>query len=500
LHWLKAKWERGRAFVDGLGQRTRFAIVVVGVLLGVALVLGIQRIPAEETVEIRLKADKGTTSFQLLAEDDALSPACGCPAPAQDKQHWLGMSLPSMGFDLDVVRESSDDLAEHLWSLTAFSPNTGPIDWYGPPSRAVLLFAYAIHPGGKQGSYLYMGPASHLVVWSDKKVTVRQPRSEPYAAILPAAGGTTSFSPHEAPRARWGTRMNISTSAPERPAVDLAMGEEDAEILQRGPMVDVLGRSVDFVVRYTKRTRIWAASRLLTGARPGDRVTIVVMTPYALRLISHPVPLEWRKTFVDSSMGSFMRPQARGRVLLTESLPGYEVRLTGIVPPRPETWKAFANRSQKYDLISPLIKRTSLDPLEGPSYIPRKYGLPPVTSRTQIGVFGRIKEFKSTGVGGQAIVGTTPHAITRGQELKFSSKRGLISGAYLPTPLVSSGQETAQASIFGKAEVWIGGDLVSHLELLPAGLISALLGAIFGVIATQMYNRWTRQEDTDEET
>jgi hypothetical protein len=483
-----------------LGKRTRFVIAVVGVLLGVGLVLGIQRIPAEETVEFRLKADKGTTSFQLLAEDDALSPACGCPAPEQGEQHWLGMSLPSMGFDLDVAGEPSDEVAEHLWSLTAFSPNIGPIDWYGPPSRAVTLLAYAIHPGGKQGSYLYMGPASHLVVWSDKKVTVRQPRNEPYAAILPAAGGTTSFSSHEAPRAQWGTRMNVTTTAPERPAVDLAIGEEDVEILQRGPMVDVLGRSVDFIVRYTNRTRIWAASRLLTGARPGDRVAIVVMTPHALRLISHPVPWEWRNTFVNSSMGRSMRPQARDRILLNQSLPAYEVRLTGIDPPRPETWKAFANRAQKYDLMSPMIKQTSLDPIEDPSYIPRRYGLPPVTNRTQIGVFGRIKEFKSTGVGGQAIVDTTPHAITRGQELKFSSKRGLISGAYLPTPLVSSGQETAEASIFGKAEVWIGGDLVSHWELFPPALISALLGAIFGVIATQMYNRWTRQEDTDEET
>jgi len=482
-----------------LSRRTRFVIAVVGVLLGVGLVLGTQRIPVEETVELRLKADKGTTSFQLLAEDDALSPACGCPAPAQGEQHWLGMSIPSLGFDLDVASEPSDDVAEHLWSLTALAPNIGPIDWYGPPSRAVRLFAYAVHPGGKGGSYLYRGPASHLVVWSDKKVTVRQRRNDPYAAILPAAGGTTSFSPHEAPRAQWGNQMNVSTTAPERAAVDLAKGEEDAEILQRGPMVDVLGPSVDFIFRYTGRTRIWAASRPLTGARPGDRVVILVMTPYALRLIAHPAPREWRKTVLGSAMNRYGHPQARDRILLSQSLPAYEVRLTGIDPPRPETWKAFADRAQKYDLMSPMIKRTSLDPLEGPSYIPRRYGLPPVTSRTQIGVFGRIKEFKSTGVGGQAIVGTTPHAITRGQELKFSSKRGLISGAYLPTPLVSSGQETAQASIFGKAKVWIGGDLVSRLDLFSAALISALLGAIFGVIATQMYNRWTRQEDTDEE-
>jgi len=137
---------------------------------------------------------------------------------------------------------------------------------------------------------------------------------------------------------------------------------------------------------------------------------------------------------------------------------------------------------------------TQLDPLPTEVW-DWSYGLPPVTTRPQIGVFGYITRFDSTSVGGSAVIGSTPRTLPRGEELRFESVRGLGAGTYRFTPLVSSGQETTEASLSGEATVFLGGDLKSHPSWLPFVQISAWVPAIVWILLGIFLSWWFRREE-----
>jgi hypothetical protein len=494
-----------------MGPKQKVAVMALVFLAGGLAVYGLHRIPAEQRVDFELKAGQGTTEFSIAADSDAVSPGCGCGEPELEKQHWQGMSVPSVGFDLGVETEPSDELADRLWALTVFAPGIGPMDWYGFPGHSLWMSVIVTRPGGAFAP-LYAGPASHLLLMSDKDVSVAQPRKNPYAAILPAAGGMTTFSSHEAARTQWGSHVDISINSPKRPAAELEQRRLDPEVTQRGPMLDVLGPTVNFTLPYTKRTRMWAAGKPLMNAPPGGLLEVEVATPFALRLIPHPVQLEWQAALPTLGSPPVQRlsglhapdvsPLAAQRVPLKQSLPEYEVRVSNVESPDHGEWLAFAtrseNRERNHEMIPAMMGDSWMDPMSSANPW-NVYALPPVTKRQQIGVFGGIKNFKSTSVGGQVVVGSNSRPIPRGEKLEFISETGLSPGAYKMTPLVASGQETAKASIFGSAEVWIGGDLASHPDWFPwipfSAILGAILGGIVGVLFTEIFNRWIKKEE-----
>lgn len=476
-----------------MGRRERYGIAALVALASLGAYLIVNSIPGEQPVEFDLKAGQGTTSFSLAPEANAVSPGCGCSAPEFGKHPWEGMSVPSTGFDLSVDAPPTDDIARQLWSLTVLDPDTGTINWYGEPSHSLRMHVVAKHGDGSR-SVLFNGAASHFVLWTDEAVKVRQPVGNPYAAVLPAADGSTSFSSHEASRASWGAKVDIASEVPARPQADPSKACTDPEVGQRGAMVDVLGPTVRFSVPYTSRLRMWTAQKEVPSLHPGDSLTVSITTPFALRLIAHPVQRDWqgdlpnvwhRKLQKALTKGGFGSLASRGpllqeRLLLKEPLPPYVVRLIHLQAPRMGDWTSFARRSARRAVIPPMAKLVSLDG-NAPTW--EEHALPPISSRPQIGVFGRITAFDSTGVGGHAVIGSGSRPIARGQELRFHSDEGLGAGTYRLTPLVSSGQETVQASVFGTATVWIGGSVASHPGWFPWVPFGALVGAIVGFFA-----------------
>jgi hypothetical protein len=350
----------------------------------------------------------------------------------------------------------------------------------------------------------YVGPSSHFVLWTDEPVAVVQPAANPYAAVLPAAGGSTSFSSREASRENLNSSVDITSDAPARPEeADPSKGCTNPEVGQRGPMIDVLGPTVRFSVHRGARLRMWAAAEEIDDLMPGDSVSISVSTPFALRLIAHPVQREWqdalpqawtRKAKQALTYGAYGHlatesPYGQDRFFLKEALPPYELRMTNVQSPGRDDWAAFAKRSETNAVIPPMLGMTALD---GPDTRWEQHALPPVPPRPEIGVFGRITRFDSTSVGGNAVVGSVSHPIVRGQELRFESDDGLGAGIYHFTPLVSSGQETAEASIFGSASVWVADSVVSHPNWLPWVPFGAVLSALVGFLVAGIL-RWVRE-------
>lgn len=494
----------------GLGVAERVlvaALLVVGGFLAYHLLNGIE---AERTAEFNLtSAAQGTTSFSLQPQKGAVSPGCGCPNPEYGKHPWSGMSVPSTQFKLHVNAEPDDEIANGLWSLTALAPNTGPINWYGQPNHSVRLQVEAEDKNGSRRS-LFKGLASHFVLWTDRAVDVRQPAEYPYAAVLPAARGSTVFSSTEASRAQWGGTVDISSSTPARSEADPSEGCTVPEVGQRGPMFDVLGPTVRFSVPYTHRTRMWAALQEIPAATPGDELIISVTTPFAIRLIPHPVQREWQEALprawrqrLVSSIAESVRGEskaaggilAQDRFFLDEALPPYSVHLTHLQEPSRTQWSTFATMSSNREQVRAMMADTQMDPLDEAVWSYSEYGLPPVEPLPEIGVFGKITNFDSTSVGGAAVIASHSQTVARGEEVHFESKEGIGAGFYKFTPLISSGQETTEASIAGTATVWIGGGLASHPAWIPWDLFGVIFGAIVGALvggAVTAGLRWVR--------
>jgi hypothetical protein len=500
--WLKraaARWSLASGFLSRLGKRERLAIAVAVLSAAAIAYLLIDRIPGEQPAEFELQAHQGTSAIELKAEPESISPGCGCKDPTFGKHPWAGMSIPSTGFELDVAAPRSDDTASGLWSLTAMEPELGPIDWYGVPPHSLRMTVLASNGYGAK-RVLFRGPATHFVLWTDKPVSVEQPLSNPYAALLPAAGGTTTFISEEAARSEWGGHVDISSSAPERGEAEVRHRERSPEETQRGPMIDLLGPTVRFTLSYTSRTRLWAAMKEVKPAQPGETLTIYLRTPFSLRLFSHPVQLDWqvdlpgswRRNLEGWKAGEIPRWEmaqgqtGQGRFILNEPLPSYAVQLRHLSTPSRAAWRSFAGRSARRALIKPMLGEARMD--RG-HLITAEFALPPVSPRPQIGVFGQITDFNSSSVDGRAVIGPTAQSIPSGEELHFHSDGGVGAGIYHLSPLISSGQPTDRTAVAGDATVWIGGSVASHPDWFPWIPFGGLIGALLGVAVTAAF-RW----------
>ena len=507
---LKAGILKVGGLVTGLSRRQRWAIGLTALAIAGVAYFALPEIPGSQHIDLRLQAGQGTTSFSLAPEKAAISPGCGCPHPEYGAQPWEGMSVPSRRFQMDLEATPSDEISPNLWSLTAMAPNTGPINWYGEPNRAVWIYVEAQRPNGGWKTLFY-GATSHFMLWTPAPVSIHQAQNNPYMAVLPAAGGSTTFTSHEAARAQWANTVDVSTTTPPRGIASPKDAPSNPEIGQRGPMMDVLGPTVTLSVTDESQSRMWAGRREISGARPGEHILIYIETPFAVRLIPHPVQLDWESELAEAtsqegfanlfSAGSAEAkelPRGQGRVPLRESLPSYTVRMSHIDPPDSEAWASFARRSKTLETIPEMMGFTTLDPLPSMAWH-WSYGLPPVTSRPQIGVFGRITTFASTSVGGTAVIGSDPRAVPRGEKLHFDSDHGLEAGHYHFTPLISSGEETAKTSIYGDATIYIGGELASHPEWVPWGPLSAVATALLGILLAAGMNFWfgKRKEASD---
>jgi hypothetical protein len=477
-----------------LGRKARISIVLLIAIVVTSAYLVGTKLSSDKPVEFDFTSEPGKTTIGLASEPHAVSPGCGCMYPDFGKLPWYGMSVPSDRFDLGVAA-SDYSVDPHLWALTAMAPGPDETNWLGVPTQS-LQMKVMVYRNGRQRT-IFNKRATHFVLWTHHRVEVTQPPHNPYAAVLPAANGSTTFRSHEASRSELGGSIDISTSTPERPTfVSSGPDHLNPEMMQRGPMIDVLGPRIRFSTRYSRGLRLWAALHEIKGFKPGDLVTVVMRVPFSLRLIPSPVQLDWKVDLPgawpmireegDNTPGG---PRAQGRFLLTEPLPPYVVNLRNVSVPSASSWHRFARRSAHHVVVKPMLQVAPMDRWQA---IVEQYGLPPVSKRAQIGVFGRISYFESNDVSGRAVIGSKARPIATGTTVSFHSHDGLGAGVYRLTPLVSSGQTTDLATISGAATVTIGGDAVTHVawpSLIP---LAPIEGAIVGLIVAGVF-AWARK-------
>jgi hypothetical protein len=487
---------------------TKFQRYVIGALVLGAMVgayFFARSLPGSQQAEFDLLAEAGKTTISLYSKSDEISPGCGCLAPEFGRHPWVGMSLPSAGFDLGVVDQGGAGIDEGLWSLTMMQPDVAPTDWYSPPVESIRTKVEIQRRG--ESRRLFSGRTTYLVAWSDRRIGVEQSRTNPYAAILPAAGGQTTVSSREASRSQRGGALDLSAEAPERPHSCTGYSESsNQDCALRGPMVDLLGPTERFTIPITNRLRLWTGMQEVGGLGRGGTLTISVTVPFSLRLYAHPVQSEWerempkeyaRRVAALGTSGRWERreirngPREQGRFIMNEPLPRYEVSLRDLQSPTPGEWRSFARRSQTKDVISPMLGE---GPADHGRLIVGEYALPPVTPKPQVLVFGEIKSFESDSVRGHAVVGSAVHPIARGEELHFESDQGIGAGIYKPTPLISDGPTTQNSSVSGDASIWVDGDVVTHPPWLPWIPVGAMIGVFVGLLLTGGVN-WIRGND-----
>ena len=156
--------------------------------------------------------------------------------------------------------------------------------------------------------------------------------------------------------------------------------------------------------------------------------------------------------------------------------------------PDDRTWQRFARFSQHDGSVVSMLSAASSDLFQT-----TLYQTPPVTTRRQVGVFGRVTHYASSAVRGRLTDGSTSTPIARGQPLVVDSERGLRAGRYSLTPLVSAGPPTAASVVDGKAKVRLDGAPLTRLPVLP--WIAGVLGtALFGLVVTAIV-RWMLSDD-----
>lgn len=490
-----------------LGRFERVAILLAGFVGVVALFFVVKHVSGEQEVELDLSDSAGRTSVELATRPDEISPGCGCLDPSAFAKHpWVGMSMPSTGFDLDVTNEAPGEIADGLWELTVMEPEVGETDWFASPVHSIWMRVVARRGG--RSKILFSGRTTHLLLWTNNSVHVRQAGQDPYAALIPAGGGKTTFHSQEASRSQWGGSLDVSSTAPDRPE-EVRFGSPKPSVAERGPMVDVLGPTDHFITRYSSRMRIWAALQEISGARPGDDIEISIRTPFSLRLFASPVQSRWQRQIPGAWSAQLLHsiggrsvgggelvggPTAQGRVVLTEPLPSYSVRLANVEPPGARAWRSFARRSVRNFQLPPMLSDA---PMDRNHLIIKEFALPPVPAHEAVSVFGDVTDFQSSSVRGRVAIGSTTHPVIRGSALHFHSGGGIGAGRYALTPLISTGQPTDTASLSGSASVWIGGSLMTHpwwSTWLPFGaLIAALIGiAVAGIVG------WVRDGSAQE--
>lgn len=468
-------------------RRLRIALALaLALLAGTAYYVG-ENLKVEQDVELAISADQGEATVAIAAEESGVSPGCGCQHPNFGKLDWTGLALPSEGFRLGVAAAPADNVSGGLWQLTAMAPDAGRIDWYAAP-YATLDMRVTVNREGRS-LRLFDGRTTFLQVIGGAPVEVEQDRRFPYAALLPAAGGETTTISRSPARPGGGGSLDVDTSAPRRDA-DFGNDISDGgvEVTQRGPMIDVIGPTT-FRIERAESSQIYAGKQLIRGVLPNDEVTVRLRTPYSLRLFPSPAPQRWadaqptiwRKELAKSDAPAQARREARrgpaltGRNIIDYPLPEFAVHLSRLSVPDERSWSSFATRSAEKVTMRPLLSPSPHD-----SYIIGSFGLPPVSARPEVGIFGRMTHYESDAVRGEMVVDSHASRISDGEKVSVDSSDGLDAGNYRFTPLISAGVPTEEAAIAGEAEVVVDGDPLTTLGWLRwvAGAIAAALIAL----------------------
>jgi hypothetical protein len=472
------------------------------------IVLLSRNVAVEHKVELETRATEGRASIALNDQVDAMSPGCGCLDPSFGAHPWYGFGVPSSGFDLDVVTQGTRGLVPGRWALTAMVPALDRINWYGVPDHTVGL-RVRVWRGGRS-RLVFAGRTAFALLLAHGVVTVDHGARFPYAAVMPGSGGMTEFASARGSRAEFGSAMHIVSAVPGRGSDDAAFDRRrrpTAEDLQRGPMVDVLGPRVTFRSDDAADLEVYAALQPLAGVAGADQVEVTLRTPFALRLIPHPVPRRWREELSGAWRAMVARasregrtrllrgllrgPRFQGRRVTTDPLPPFAVRLRRLSVPDDRTWRRFARFSQRDGSVGSLLSASRFD-----MFLTTIYQTPPVTTLRQVGVFGRVTHYASSAVRGRLTDGSKSTPIARGQHLVVDSDPGLRAGRYSLTPLISAGSPTAASVIDGRAKVRLDGAPLTRLPVLP-WIVGVLGTAFFGLVVTAIV-RWMLSEDPDQ--
>jgi hypothetical protein len=479
-----------------LGACTVFLVVLLA-----AYLIG-RDVSMTRKLDLSVRADQGRTSLALAPELNAVSPGCGCADPQFGELAWYGMSIPSEGFDLNVASRPARDVDRHRWALEALAPEQDIVDWYQSPVHSLAMRVVAER--NEHRVTLFAGRVSHLVLVARGSVTVEQSRRNPYAALLPAANGVTSFDSEAGARADEGGLVQVHSDAPARSSADAIFNPNfhgTPDVQQRGPMIDVLGPTVHLRVEDATGASVQAGLRAIPGVRRGDSLDITLSTPFSVRLIPHPLELNWWAD-LPGQWGRLRReaehnhelreqasfgPEAQGRFILSEALPPYSVRLANLRVPETRVWRRFAARSESKSLIPPML---GSDPADRHGLVVSDYGLPPVTPVREIGVFGHVTKLTASSLSGTADVGSDSTPIGSGQRVEMRSHSGLSAGRFRLTPLISEGEPTEQADISGTGKLTLDGTLLTRISWLP-WVLGAIAAAVLGFLV-HAFLSWVR--------
>jgi hypothetical protein len=486
-------------------RRLRLAIVVVLALIaGVAYYIG-ENVGVEQDVELAVTADQGEATVAIAGEKFGVSPGCGCQNPEGGDLDWTGLALPSKGFRLGVEAEPAENVAEGTWQLTALAPNTDHIDWYASP-YATLEMRVTVSRGGLD-MRLFEGRTTFLQLIRTGSIGVEQDPRFPYAALLPAASGETTAISRAPVRPGAGGLLDLASSAPSREWVDLARSDYRSDLsidaTQRGPMIDVIGPTT-FRIGRAEGSQVYAGKQLIRGIRPSDEVTVRLRTPYSLRLFPSPAPQPWveaqptvwREELAKSDDAAQVRREERrgptltGRNIIDFPLPKFTVHLSNLSVPDERTWSSFATRSAEKVTIHRMLPASLHD-----TYIHGTFGLPPVSGRPEVGVFGRVTHYESDAVRGELVADSGTTRISDGEKVSMDSSGGLGAGKYRFTPLISAGVPTEEATIAGEGKVEVDGDPRTTLDWLRwvvGVIVVALIGLAIHALASWV-NRGHRE-------
>lgn len=469
-----------------IARRARIFIIAT---LAVALIIGVvaaDRVAVSRSVEVSTIASPGKTQVELSSEQDRpLSPGCGCLDPSWGAHEWYGMNVPSSGFDLSVKLESSQKNVGKKWGLTAMSPALEPIDWYASPDHSVRMRVTV--GDGSNRRRVFSGRTTFALLLTEAKVQVAHGERFPYAALLPASGGRTEFESEAGTRTEFGGSLNARATSPARDDDDDLFelkGKKTEEAYQarkdvnlRGPMVDLLGPTIRFQVERADDLEVYAGARRVTGFAQDDPVAVEVTTPFAVRLFPHPAPKPWMRdlatnwshTLSEAKRGNRDAKEAaktgqvfQGRHVQNREQPRYSLRLDDIAVPSPDRWTRFARRSANNGSIDAMLAN-----IEEDGGYTTTYQLPPVNPETEVGVFGPVTRLDSTALSGEVAVQGQSERVGRGQRLVLESDKGVATGRYQMTPLISAGTRTSQADAAGDARVSIDGRAITRLPIVP---------------------------------
>jgi hypothetical protein len=478
-------------------------------------------------LEATLTGDQGTTRVRLKTETNPVSPGCGCMEPAFGTLAWYGMAVPSDGFELSV---DPPKRASTRWALEGIAPGQDVVDWLGAPDHSLEMEVVGYVE--EQRVRLFKGRVAYFLLLADHAVRVSQPEKNPYAALLPAAEGETTFKSRDASRSGCCGRLDVSSTAPASPALTglLQTGgeagasnkshlpappehtEEEGEFepapppprfRQRGPMIDVLGPKLTFEFEGEHRhPTVWAGLQQIPVPQNAENVEVKVTTPYALRLIPHPARPRWlselpnhyqelRKFAARNHESEALKhlalgPRAQGRFIETEALPAYKVSMSAVDVPSEQRWHRFEARSSANDSTKPFLSVSKWE-----QAYTAVYGFPPVSKLPEVGIFGPITEFSSNAVRGTVLSSGKVAPVALGQHLELRSHEGMEAGKYRFTPLISGGLAGEQASISGPAAAILDGKPMTRAWWLP-WLLGVLTAAVVS-LAVEGLVAWIRR-------